>query len=547
MKNSIKKFLCICLTFALCGHFTSVSAAAAEVQNTQTAAAEQSTETAAETPALPESYNWPIQSNEVPGWPQGPQVQAETAIVMEASTGAILYAKNIDEARYPASITKIMTTLLAIEHCSLDEQVTFSENAIWGIERDSSHIGIKIGEVLTMEQCLYGMMLESANEVCIAVAEHIAGSVDAFAQMMNDKAAQLGCTNTHFVNANGLHDDNHYTTAHDMALISQAALQNETFRQVTGSTHYIIPVTNLTPEEERWLNNHHKMLQNTEYHYDGCIGGKTGYTSMAGNTLVTFAERDGIQLICVVMKDAGAAIYTDTTALLDYGFTSFQKVTLAEGGELKRAPLLDCEYPALRDCFSTSLGNTSVSFAAMIPTDASADALVTTETAEAGEKITTYTFNEQTVGRIVTNINKVLPEPAAESDPESSEDPVSEPEEAPSEILSSTEASDPGDLLSTFQNLPAWKYPVLLLLIWAVLFYLISLVLHIKRKSKAKKSKKKDKEYKESLHENYEPFLTEEKILDETLLPPEEDPQESTEPTDISQDKTDTPQDKTDE
>lgn len=558
MKNKIKKFLCLCLTAALCFSLAPVSAFAAQEQNTETTA----TEEASAEPALPESYYWPIQSNEIEGWPAGPQVQAETAIVMEASTGAILYSKNMDETRYPASITKIMTTLLAIENCSLDEQVTFSENAIWGIERDSSHIGIKIGEVLTMEQCLYGMMLASANEVCIAVAEHIAGSVDAFAEMMNEKAAELGCTNTHFVNANGLHDDNHYTTAHDMALISQAALQNETFRQITGSTYYIVPTTNLTPDEERWLNNHHKMLLDGQYHYDGCIGGKTGYTSIAGNTLVTFAERDGIQLICVVMKNVGAAIYTDTAALLDYGFASFQKVTFGEAETLHRPEFLDCEFPLLRDFSDTTIGNTATGYGAMIPLEASADTLVTENSVVTGQKLTTYTYNGQLAGRIVTQIDSVLPELAEENadegdsetatpeteaetesnaeeavpenEAESGEEETTTEDEVSSEsdsielpeALELSESLDSNDLLSAFNELPAWKYPVLLILVWAILFYLITIIIHIRRKRRDKTARQKDEEFKETLHESDEPFLTEEKILDESLLPKEEEKEE---------------------
>ena len=138
------------------------------------------------------NYAKPVDSNKIDGWPQGPKVYAKSAIVMDVNTGAVLYAKNVDEALYPASITKIMTTMLAIEHCSLDEQVTFSDNAINSLAWNCSRIGARVGEVFTMEDCLYAMMLSSANEVCIAVAEHIAGSEAAFADMMNAKAKELG-------------------------------------------------------------------------------------------------------------------------------------------------------------------------------------------------------------------------------------------------------------------------------------------------------------------------------------------------------------------
>lgn len=264
--------------------------------------------------------------------PKGPKpssLAAESAILMEASTGLILYEKNIDKQQYPASITKIMTALVAIENSSLDEVITYSKNAVYGIEYGSSNIAIEVGEKLTMEQSLYALMLESANEACLGVAEHVAGSVDAFVAMMNEKAKELGCTNTHFVNPNGLHDDDHYVSARDMALIAQAAIKNETFRKITSTKQYTIPKTN-KKVERNWIKNHHQMLYGykyPKYKYEHCIGGKTGYTMKAQNTLVTFAEKDGMTLISVVLKDYGPYYekneYTDSTALLDFGFNNF--------------------------------------------------------------------------------------------------------------------------------------------------------------------------------------------------------------------------------
>lgn len=262
-------------------------------------------------------------------WPEGPDVFSEAAIVMDASTGLILYEKNIHKKYYPASITKILTTLLAIENCSLNEIVTFSRTAIFGIERDSSHIGIDVGEKLTVEQSLYGIMLESANEVAYGIAEHVAGDMESFADLMNKKAKELGCVDSHFVNSNGLHDDDHYTSAYDMALISKAAINNSTFRKVTSTVSYVIPPTNIQ-EESRYLTNHHKMLRNTSYHYDGCIGGKTGYTTISKNTLVTFAKRGDMELICVVMRSDGQHQYTDTAELLDFGFNNYTAYDLTK-------------------------------------------------------------------------------------------------------------------------------------------------------------------------------------------------------------------------
>ena len=266
-------------------------------------------------------------------WPAGPEVEGPSAIVMEASTGTVLYEKNAHEQRYPASITKIMTTLLALENSSMDEEVTFSHDAIYNIERDSTHISRDVGEIMTMEQCLYAVMLASANECAYAVAEHVGKGYDNFIQMMNDKAAELGCTDTHFNNPHGLPDEQHYTSAYDMALISRAAMENEQFRIITRTARYTIPFTNKHPNEETYLVNHHKMLTNyqtSEYLYEYCIGGKTGYTDVAGNTLVTFAEKDGVTLICVVMKETSGAQYTDTRALMDYCFENFTLWNVAE-------------------------------------------------------------------------------------------------------------------------------------------------------------------------------------------------------------------------
>lgn len=319
-------------TFTLCTAFLLAFSHPLSVlasENTSAVAEENTEDTSKEQGERlePDAYFEPIQSNEVEGWPQGPAVWAESAVVLDIDSGTFLYSKNMDTAKYPASITKIMTTLLAIENSRLDERVTFSNHAIYGIERNSSHIGIRPGEILSMEECIYGMMLASANEVCLAVAEHIGGSVDGFVEMMNQKATELGCTNTHFTNPNGLPDEQHYTTAHDMALIAQAAYKNEKFREVIQTKVSSIPTTNMCGEI-RWFQNHHKMILDGEFFYDGCTGGKTGFTQAALNTLVTYAEKNGRRLVCVSLRTNGRQIYTDTAALLNYGFDNFQNITL---------------------------------------------------------------------------------------------------------------------------------------------------------------------------------------------------------------------------
>lgn len=265
-------------------------------------------------------------------WPDAPETLSPGVILMEESTGTILYEKNSDEAHYPASITKIMTTLLALENGNLSDMVTFSDDAINNTE--GSGIARDYGEQMTLEQCLYGVMLESANECAYAVAEHVGGTVENFVDMMNAKAKELGCTNTHFANPHGLQDENHYTTAHDMALIAQAAYQNETFRIIIGTKMYTIPPTN-KHAEETVLRNHHDMLctyhnANRKYLYPYCVGGKTGYTATANSTLVTYAEKDGMTLICVVMDTQSPNQFIDTVNLFDYAFDNFQVLNVAE-------------------------------------------------------------------------------------------------------------------------------------------------------------------------------------------------------------------------
>lgn len=264
-------------------------------------------------------------------WPEGPDTGSPSVMLMELSTGTVLYEKNSTEEHYPASITKILTTLVALENASLDEVVTFSDRAI--NETMGSGIARDYGEQMTVEQCLYAVMLESANECAFAVAEHVGGTMEKFVDMMNEKAKELGCKNTHFSNPHGLQDENHYTSAHDMALIAQAAYENETFRIITGTKIYTIPPTNKHPNEDTVLRNHHDMLvpyHHTQYVYENCVGGKTGYTDAANTTLVTYGEKDGMTLVCVVMNTQSPNQYLDTRSLLDYGFDNFQLVNIGD-------------------------------------------------------------------------------------------------------------------------------------------------------------------------------------------------------------------------
>ncbi len=272
-------------------------------------------------------------------WPAGPKkksLSSDSAILMELSTGQILYKKNINKKHYPASITKILTAMLTAENCSNNEVVTFSEAAVYGIEAGSSTVYTEVDEKLTIEQCLYAIMLESANEVCLGVGEYISGTADAFVDKMNERVKELGLKGTHFNNPNGLPDPKHYTTAYDMAVIAREAMKNPTFRKVVGTRSYQMPKTN--KHKARFWNNHHQMVngyQWPKYEYKYCIGGKTGYTNISRNTLVTYAEKDGMELVCVIMRADGPKQgepneYTDTTSLLNFGFENYRKYTVDE-------------------------------------------------------------------------------------------------------------------------------------------------------------------------------------------------------------------------
>lgn len=273
---------------------------------------------------IPDSYYYPIESNEIKGWPQGPAIESAGAAVMDLDTGTFLYSKQAKEKLYPASITKIMTTLLLLENCDLDDTITFS-GIVYDLEEGSSHLGIQPGEKMKLRDCAYGIMLASANDISNGVAEYIGGSLSGFADMMNERAAQIGCVNTHFSNPHGLFSEDHYTCAYDMALIAQEAYKNPTFREIAGTREYTIPETNLVEEERSFLN-HHKMLQrDEEYYRDWCTGGKNGFTSECLNTLVTFAEKDGMRLVSVVLRVNGAGkAYDETTQILEYAFSNFR-------------------------------------------------------------------------------------------------------------------------------------------------------------------------------------------------------------------------------
>lgn len=273
----------------------------------------------------------PIQSNEIDNWPAGPQIGAQAAILMDANTGVILYSKNIHERLYPASTTKIMTSLLAMENGNLDDMVEFSHDAVFSVPRDGSNMGMDEGESITLEECLYGIMVASANEAANAAGEYVSGSIDDFVALMNKRAEEMGCKDTHFVNPNGLHDPQHYTSAYDLAVISSYFFRNEMLCKISNTARHHFEATATQPDDF-YVKNKHQLI-NGEIPYDGILGGKTGYTDDSRQTLVTCAEQNGMRLVCVVFKEESPAQFTDTVELFDYGFQNFHVLNISENEE----------------------------------------------------------------------------------------------------------------------------------------------------------------------------------------------------------------------
>ena len=302
------------------------------------------------------------QTNEAPAAQQAFSVNAKAAMLVDLNTGRVVYEQNADERIYPASLTKIMTCLLALENGNLSSIVTVSESALADLDPNSSTAGLQVGEQMTLENMLYCMMIPSGNEACNAVAEHIAGSVSDFVRMMNERAYELGCENTHFSNPHGLHDEEHYTTARDLVKITQAALKSENFKQIVNTAEYELPATNLS--EPRTLKTTNQLLvknSNNSFYYSRAMGIKTGYTSAAGRCVISCAKDDGMYFLAVVCGadttvlengDLQMESFPECIRLFNYGFDQFSYVTAV-------SPL----YPIAQVSVSNSAGSEVVALA----------------------------------------------------------------------------------------------------------------------------------------------------------------------------------------
>ena len=353
-------------------------------------AAEETADTAADT-AVQTADPSIVTTNGIQGWPQASDISSTAAIVMETSTNTVLYSKNADQALYPASAVKVMTCLMALENSSLDDQVTMTATGVSGVTDGGANISAQLDEVFTMEQCLYAIMVASANDIALQVAEHISGSVEDFVAAMNTRAQELGCTNTVFTNPTGLPDENQHTTAHDMALIMEAAMANDTFRTIAQTTSYTIPATNVSGGDRVLTNNFTMINSSSNSYYEPCIGGKEGYTEASGSTLVCEASKNNMKLVCVVLNGASGVTDDEAIALLNYGFDNFTPLTLPD------------------DDFNRLSGGTVI-----VPAGTGADALTTEDSSSDGQITRQYYFGGTPVGTaILENVEQQTDDAAA--------------------------------------------------------------------------------------------------------------------------------------
>lgn len=334
------------------------------------------------------------------GWPDAPEINSQAAILVENNIGALIYAKDATKSMYPASTTKLMTALLTLENTQMDEVVTYSWNAVNTIGFNASHIGMRTNEQLSVRDSLYGLLLPSANEVANALAEHIAGSTEAFADMMNEKAAELGAVNTHFANANGLHDEQHYTCAYDLYLIMQACIENEDFIEIDSTPAYFRPADDLLGKDIPMGTTNMLIRTSSEYYNDAVVCGKTGYTEQAGRVLVTYASKDGMDFICVVMGGTEQEHFTDTNMLLNYAYQNFKKIQISESDEEFSQDSLVYQTPLEVPRNAYQLVKFQASSMSILPKDATVDDLERSFITLDGNNYLEYRLNGYLIGQV---------------------------------------------------------------------------------------------------------------------------------------------------
>ena len=324
-----------------------------------------------------------ITTNWIDGWPAGPEVSSAAAVLLNSSTNTVLYAKNQDAILDPGGTVKVLTCLLALENASLTDEVTMTETGVSGVTEGGINLSSQLGEVFTMEQCLYAILLYSANDLALQVAEQIGQSVEGFVAMMNARAAELGCTNSVFTNPTGLEDPAQHSTAKDMALIMQAAIQNDDFCRIASTASYTIPATNVSGGSRVLTNTFALNNVASPNYYSNCICGKGGYTETSGNTLVCAAKNDELTLVAVLLSEVYGQIDQDAISLFDYGFDSFYILSLG------------------KDDFEIASGGDVI-----LPYNADASSLIRQDSGSGKSVKRTYSFNGVIVGQ--ADINRII-------------------------------------------------------------------------------------------------------------------------------------------
>lgn len=344
----------------------------------------------------------PVQTNAVENWPQGPAIGAESAILMEMNTHTILYAKNIHEKSYPASTTKILTCLLAMQNCTMDEMITFSHDSIYDVPSDGSRLGgVDTGDTMPMEQALYCVLVLSANEVASAVGEHVAEklgkekSTEAFAELMNEKVASLGGTDSHFTNCNGLFDENHYTSAYDLALVGCEFFKNEQLCKMSSTPSYHFRLKS-DDEDDVWIASKNQLYKGKPYEYQYLLGSKTGFVSQSRQTLVSAAEKNGMKLVCVVFMEETPYQFEDTITLFQYGFENFQRVSIKDHETKYNFDTMDF-FDTENDLFGDSTPLISIENDTYV---------ILPNTADFSDTVSTLTYEEQSShSNVIASIN----------------------------------------------------------------------------------------------------------------------------------------------
>ena len=378
--------LALLLSLCLFLSGTGIGARAAETDPAPAAETGSDPSPASETGTVPvPAAETETQEADTAGWPAAPFVHAPAAILVEMESGAVLYGKNIHERHFPASMTKLLTAMIAYENLGLEDTITPTDETYEGLPWDSSMAGFEKEHAYTVKDVLYGLMVSSGNDAANMLAEKTAGSKKKFPNLMNERAQELGCQDSHFANSHGIHDPNHYTSVYDMAQIARAYFSYEDLSRIAGTNTYTAASVGKKPKEIE-IYSHNKLIQG-KIRLEGLVGSKTGYTDMARETLATCAEQDGMKLICVVMRDEPDNHYTDTVNLLKYGFENFRKVDI---GSIK-TDVISTEERFLtegRDLMGSSVAPLTLSSGSfvVIPTDGS-ESFITAKVADKSEYV----------------------------------------------------------------------------------------------------------------------------------------------------------------